>query len=66
MIQSVDNKRAYIASAIQRYPISSDKKFASIVSQLISNDARLDSIISDINSYRKSFTSKKVTTEQWI
>ena len=66
MIQSVVDKRNYIKSALQRYPISSDKKFASIVSQLIGNDARLDSIISDINSYRKSFTSKKFTTEQWI
>lgn len=66
MIRSVVDKRNYINCALQRYPISSDKKFASIVSQLISNDARLDSIISDINSYRKSFTSKKFTTEQWI
>lgn len=66
MIQSVDNKRAYIASAIQRYPISSDKKFASLVSQLIRNDTNLDSIISDISNYRRSFSSNKITTEQWI
>jgi hypothetical protein len=66
MIQSVVEKRSHIHSALQRYPISLDKKFTSIVSQLINNDSCLDSIISDINSYRQSFSSKKITTEQWI
>jgi UDP-2,3-diacylglucosamine pyrophosphatase LpxH len=66
MIQSEDYKRAYIASAIQRYPISSDIRFVSTISHLIQNDANLDSVISDINNYRQSFLSKKITTEQWI
>ena len=66
MIRSVVDKRNYINCALQRYPISSDKKFASLVSQLIRNDTNLDSIISDISNYRRSFSSNKITTEQWI
>ena len=66
MIKSVDKKREYINSALQRHPISSDIRFVSTISHLIQNDNNLDSVISDLNDYRKSFSSKKITTEQWI
>ena len=66
MIKSVDKKREYINSALQRHPISSDIRFVSTISHLIQNDSNLDSVISDLNDYRKSFSSKKITTEQWI
>ena len=66
MNKSVDKKREYINSALQRHPISSDIRFVSTISHLIQNDNNLDSVISDLNDYRKSFSSKKITTEQWI
>ena len=66
MNNSVDKKREYINSALQRHPISSDIRFVSTISHLIQNDNNLDSVISDLNDYRKSFSSKKITTEQWI
>ncbi len=64
--KSVDKKREYINSALQRHPISSDIRFVSTISHLMRNSNNLDSVISDINNYRKSFSSKKITTEQWI
>ena len=66
MNKSVDKKREYINSALQRHPISSDIRFVSTISHLIKNDSNLDLVISDLNDYRKSFSSKKITTEQWI
>ena len=66
MNKSVDKKREYINSALQRHPISSDIRFVSTISHLIKNDSNLDSVISDLNDYRKSFSSKKITTKQWI
>ena len=66
MNKSVDKKREYINSALQRHPISSDIRFVSTISHLRKNDNNLDSVISDLNDYRKSFSSKKITTEQWI
>ena len=66
MNKSVDKKREYINSALQRHPISSDIRFVSTISHLIQNDNNLDSVISYLNDYRKSFSSKKITTEQWI
>ena len=66
MNKSIDKKREYINSALQRHPISSDIRFVSTISHLIQNDNNLDSVISDLNDYRKSFSSKKITTEQWI
>ena len=66
MNKSVDKKREYINSALQRHPISSDIRFVSTISLLIKNDNNLDLVISDLNNYRNSFSSKKITTEQWI
>ena len=70
MNKSVDKKREYINSVLQRHPISSDIRFVSTISHLIQNDKNLDSVISDLNDYRKSFSSKKITNyesvEQWI
>jgi hypothetical protein len=70
MNKSIDIKREYINSALQRHPISSDIRFVSTISHLIQNDSNLDSVISDLNNYRNSFSSKKITNyesvEQWI
>lgn len=56
MNKSVDKKREYINSALQRHPISSDIRFVSTISHLIQNDNNLDSvIIHEKACFRKTF-----------